>query len=98
MNYDDWKLSNPIDDGYGYNMVSACCGSEIVEGYISNCCGAKMVAETDICSECKEHADTEEMCCSECGEECDEIEDYEYEALERENYNEMRADAERDEY
>tara|TARA_R100000654_G_scaffold48551_1_gene74707 strand:+ start:2615 stop:2911 length:297 start_codon:yes stop_codon:yes gene_type:complete len=98
MNYDDWKLSNPIDDGYGYNMVSACCGSEIVEGDISNCCGAKMVAETDICSECKEHADTEEMCCSECGEECDEIEDYEYEALERENYNEMRADAERDEY
>ena len=98
MSYDNWKLSNPIDDGYGYNMVSTCCGVEIVEGDISNCCGAKMVAETHICSECKEHADIEEMCCSECGEECDEIEDYEYEALERESYDEMRADAERDEY
>ena len=26
MNYDNWKLSNPIDDGHGYNMVSPCCG------------------------------------------------------------------------
>jgi hypothetical protein len=34
MNYDNWKLSNPIDDGFGYNMVSSCCGAEIVEGEI----------------------------------------------------------------
>jgi predicted amidophosphoribosyltransferase len=82
MNYDNWKLSNPIDDGFGYNMVSSCCGAEIIEGDISNCCGAKFIAETDICSECKEHADVSEMVCSEC----DEIEDYEYEAIQRENY------------
>ncbi len=86
MNYDNWKLSNPIDDGFGYNMVSKCCGAEIVEGETSNCCDAKFIGETDICSDCKEHADIIEMMCSECGEECDEIEDYEYEAIQRENY------------
>ena len=98
MNYDNWKLSNPIDDGCCYDMVSRCCGAEIVEGNISNCCGAKMVGETDICSDCKEHADKEDMCCAECGYECDEIEDYEYEELERENYQEMMSDGIRDEY
>jgi hypothetical protein len=70
MNYDDWKLSNPTDDGYGYNMVS-------------NCCGASLYDETDICECCHEH--------------CEPIEDYEYEELQRESYLEMRADAERDE-
>ena len=70
MNYDDWKLSNPIDDGYGYNMVS-------------NCCGASLYEETDVCSDCKEH--------------CEPIEDYEYEEIQRENYLEMMADGERDE-
>ena len=54
MTYDQWKLSNPVDDGYGYDMVS-------------NCCGAKFWAETDICSACKEHAE-EYMICTECGE------------------------------
>tara|TARA_R100001443_G_C3309281_1_gene167299 strand:- start:202 stop:483 length:282 start_codon:yes stop_codon:yes gene_type:complete len=92
MNYDNWKLSNPIDDGFGYDMVSSCCGAEIVEGELSNCCGAKMVGETDICSECKEHADVDEMVCSECGDECDEIEDYEYEEIQRENYLEDMRD------
>ena len=80
MNYDQWKLSNPIDDGYGYGMVSRCCGAEIIEGETSNC------------SECKEHADVIEMVCAECGEECDEIEDYEYEAIQRENWAEMMRD------
>ena len=37
------------------------------------------------------------MVCGECGDECDEIEDYEYEAIQRENYEEMRWDGERDE-
>ena len=27
--------------------------------YISNCCGARPLYETDICSDCKEHADFE---------------------------------------
>ena len=71
MNYDNWKLSNPTDDGYGYNMVS-------------NCCGASVYDDTDICSDCKEH--------------CEQIEDYEYEEIQRENYLEMKADGERDEY
>jgi hypothetical protein len=70
MNYDDWKLSNPIDDGYGYDMLS-------------NCCGAKMWDDCDICPECKEH--------------CEVIEDYEYEAAAKEAYAEMKADGERDE-
>ena len=70
MNYDDWKLSNPIDDGYGYDMVS-------------NCCGAVLYDDTDVCSDCKEH--------------CFPIEDYEYDEIQRENYLEMLADAKRDE-
>ena len=44
MNYDQWKLSNPVDDGYGYDMVS-------------NCCGAKMDEDTGICFECKDHCE-----------------------------------------
>ena len=98
MNYDNWKLSNPTDDGFGYNMVSKCCGAEIVEGDVSNCCGAKMHPDYDICSECKEHADRYDMCCDECGDVCDEIEDYEYEQIQKENYEESRRDGDKDEY
>ncbi|QDP52924.1 MAG: hypothetical protein Tp165SUR256671_5 [Prokaryotic dsDNA virus sp.] len=83
--YDNWKLSNPIDDGNGYNMVSTCCGVELEESEYSECCGAKYVGETDLCSDCLEHCG-EYMVCGECGYECDEIEDYEYEAIQRENY------------
>ena len=97
MNYDDWKLSNPIDDGNGTSMVSACCGSEIVEGDRSNCCGATFWGETDICNDCREHADVCEMMCDECGDECDEIEDYEYEEQQRESAEETARDGERDE-
>ena len=97
MNYDDWKLSNPIDDGHGTSVVSNCCGAEIVEGDRSNCCGAKFWGETDICNDCREHADTCEMMCDECGDECDEIEEYEYEEQQRENAQEMDRDGEKDE-
>ena len=69
-NYDNWKLSNPYDDGFGYDMVS-------------DCCGAIMCDETCICFECKEH--------------CEPLEDYEYEAIQKENYLEAKADAEREE-
>lgn len=91
--YDNWKLSNPIDDGHGYNMVSRCCGVELVESEYSECCGYKYVGETDICSnpECLEHCG-EYMVCGECGDECEEIEDYEYEAIQRENYLEDMRD------
>ena len=64
-NYDKWKLSNPTDDGYGYDMVS-------------NCCGAKV--------------DESELRCDDCGEGCEAIEDYEYEAIQRENYLEDMRD------
>jgi len=96
MNYDNWKLSNPIDDGHGTSMVSNCCGAEIVEGERSNCCGATFWAG-DICNECREHACVEEMCCEECGDVCDEIEDYEYEEQQRESAEEMSRDGYKDE-
>ena len=47
MNYDDWKLSNPIDDGHGYNMVS-------------NCCGAIMDEDIDLFPHCLEHCEATE--------------------------------------
>ena len=48
MNYDKWKLSNPIDDGYGYNMVSNCCGSLLDESEERcNDCGEGCVAIED---------------------------------------------------
>ena len=31
MTYDQWKLSNPVDDGCGYDMVSLCCGTHYDE-------------------------------------------------------------------
>lgn len=68
MNYDDWKLSNPIDDGCSYEMVSNCCGAQIWE-------------DTDICGQCKEH--------------CESIEDYEYRQIELENHLERKAEAKR---
>tara|TARA_Y100001937_G_C7129590_1_gene336578 strand:- start:509 stop:721 length:213 start_codon:yes stop_codon:yes gene_type:complete len=69
MNYDNWKLSNPYDDGHYTEYVSECCGAEILDEYV----------------------------CSECNCECREIEDYEYQANQRESYLEMMADGERDE-
>ena len=68
MNYDHWKLRNRVDDGYGYDMVSNCCGKRVDE---SDCI------------------------CTYCGEGCEAIEDYEYEAIQRENYLEMMADERR---
>ena len=44
MNYDEWKLSNPIDDGYGYTVVS-------------DCCGARMDEDQGLCYECKDHCE-----------------------------------------
>jgi hypothetical protein len=70
MWYDNWKTSNPTDDGYGYDLVS-------------NCCGARLDQTEEICLDCKEG--------------CEAIEDYEYEAIQRENYLEDRADEERHE-
>jgi hypothetical protein len=50
---------------------------------VSNCCGARLDQTEEICLDCKEG--------------CEAIEDYEYEAIQRENYLEDRADEERHE-
>tara|TARA_R100000388_G_C7221306_1_gene149130 strand:+ start:679 stop:891 length:213 start_codon:yes stop_codon:yes gene_type:complete len=50
---------------------------------VSNCCGARV--------------DNSEVICLQCYEGCEPVEDYEYEAIQRENYLESKADAERDE-
>ena len=50
---------------------------------VSNCCGARV--------------DNSELICLECFEGCEAIEDYEFEAIQKENYLEAKADAEREE-
>tara|TARA_R100000742_G_C4231722_1_gene53134 strand:+ start:287 stop:505 length:219 start_codon:yes stop_codon:yes gene_type:complete len=69
-NYDNWKLSNPVDDGCGYDLVSNCCGSLYHE---------------------------EQFICFGCGEPCEEIDLNEYNNIQKENYLEAKADAEREE-
>jgi hypothetical protein len=51
-------------------------------GMVSACCGA-------------EYEEDDYITCLECYEECNIIEDYEYEAIQRENYEEERAEAKR---
>tara|TARA_R100000329_G_scaffold72772_1_gene63309 strand:- start:278 stop:553 length:276 start_codon:yes stop_codon:yes gene_type:complete len=90
MSYDNYKLSNPQDDGWTSDEVTSCCGAEQEPSGVSDCCDAKFWAETDICSACKEHAE-EYMICSECEEDdtCySMIEQYEYQERQREKYNE----------
>lgn len=91
MSYDNYKLSNPIDDGFYKEVVSSCCGVEIIEGDKSECCDAKMWANTDICGDCKEHSETYEVC-GECGDECDEMDKHEYDEMRRDSYREMMRD------
>lgn len=79
MHYDNWKLSNPIDDGFGTSMVSNCCGGEYVDS-IDN--------ENDI-------ETMEDYVCCECQDYCDIIEEDEYQEIQRENYEDDRADAKR---
>ena len=62
-------------------MVSSCCGSEYVES---------IDKENDI--------DTnEEYVCNECQDYCELIEEYEYKEQQRESYEEMMRDGEKDE-
>ena len=84
MTYDKWKLSNPQDDGHTSDEVTSCCGAEQVGSGASNCCDAKFWGHTDICGECKEHAD-EYMICTECEED-----DSQYEMISEYEYNERR--------
>lgn len=94
MNYDQWKTSNPQDEGCLSDLVTSCCGSEEQGSEASNCCDSKFWAETDICGECKEHAD-EYMICSSCGDDEDcytMIEQYEYDERRRDDANEFNRD------
>ena len=102
MNYDNWKLSNPIDDGHGYGMVSSCCGGKFEEE-VPTCaeCGSFDIGEKTagdegwtICDSCGaiEQGYEYVTICEECGEECDEVEDFEYDEIQRENYLEMMDD------
>tara|TARA_R100001086_G_scaffold52321_1_gene23345 strand:+ start:851 stop:1066 length:216 start_codon:yes stop_codon:yes gene_type:complete len=50
---------------------------------VSNCCGARV--------------DNSELICLECFEGCEPIEEYEYQAIQKENYLEAREDARREE-
>ncbi len=92
MNYDTWKLKSDADDKS--DLVTSCCGCEEQPSGTSNCCDTKFWAETDICGECKEHAD-EYMICSECEEDdtCYEmIEQYEYDERKRDDAMEFNRD------
>ena len=94
MNYDNWKLSNPQDDGCTSDEVTSCCGVEQEATGASNCCDVKFWAETDICSDCKEHAD-EYMICSKCEEDDSQytmISEYEYNERRREDAQEHNRD------
>jgi len=102
MNYDNWKLSNPIDDGHGTSMVSSCCGDEIMYE-VPTCteCGSFEIGEKwagdegwTICDNCRaiEQGYDYLDICSKCECECNEIEDYEYEQIQKENYEESMRD------
>jgi hypothetical protein len=99
MGYDNYKLNNPIDDSYNNVLVTSCCGVEEESGEKSNCCDSKFWANTDICGECKEHAD-EYMVCTECGDDEDSytmIEQYDYDQNMKDQHDEMMSDGNRDE-
>ena len=94
MNYDNWKLSSPPENG----DVSPCCGAEYTdnENGTSYCCGA-IISEEGICYECKDHSEPEEgYVCTNCDELFNTpIEDYEYAERMHDNYLEDRMDEER---
>ena len=94
MNYDQWKTSNPQDEGCLSDLVTSCCGSQEESSGASNCCDSKFWAETDICGDCKEHAD-DYMICSDCGDDEDcytMIEQYEYDERRHDDANEFNRD------
>ena len=54
MNYDQWKLSNPIDDG-GCEMVSKCCGADYVWSIDKEC--DIETQEEYVCCDCQDYCD-----------------------------------------
>tara|TARA_R110000737_G_scaffold48256_1_gene68651 strand:+ start:360 stop:629 length:270 start_codon:yes stop_codon:yes gene_type:complete len=85
MNYDNYKLATP--DHYDNDLVSSCCGSGVEDNKNSNCCDAPFYGETDICFECKEHAEEIGQICSSCNDECDDIDECEYNEKMKEHYS-----------
>tara|TARA_R100000655_G_scaffold42676_1_gene78695 strand:+ start:1293 stop:1487 length:195 start_codon:yes stop_codon:yes gene_type:complete len=53
MSYDNYKLSNPNDDGYYSEEVSNCCGAKVLEMVCSQC--------GDDCEEIDAHEYAEKM-------------------------------------
>ena len=76
--------------------VSTCCGCSYEDSWVSDCCTAEMHSDSDVCPECKEHADTTGYICNECGNWLEETED-KTERIERirENHYEELTEAKR---
>ncbi|MBC8295908.1 MAG: hypothetical protein H8E55_08965 [Pelagibacterales bacterium] len=101
-NYDDWKLSNPIDDGRNNGMVSYCCGDDYEEEVpICAECGSFDIGEKwigdegwTICDDCRatEQGYDYVNVCEKCGDECKIEEEYEYNERQKENAQEMNRD------
>ena len=61
------------------NLVSNCCGSSYSFDYVSNCCNALFLGNTDVCIECREHAEAiEGYICNNCNETTEEETQQEY--------------------
>tara|TARA_R110000796_G_C14524448_1_gene431217 strand:+ start:367 stop:675 length:309 start_codon:yes stop_codon:yes gene_type:complete len=99
MNYDDWKLSNPIDDGRS-GMVSSCCGGGYEEE-VPTCaeCGSFDIGEKSvgdegftICDDCGQIEGGYDYIdlCNDCDSPCTIIESYDYEQNQKDDYDEMR--------
>tara|TARA_R100000234_G_scaffold91270_1_gene59440 strand:- start:132 stop:458 length:327 start_codon:yes stop_codon:yes gene_type:complete len=104
MNYDYWKLSNPTDDGFGYDMVSPCCGCSYEESRITDCCHVevinKYIYELDsierFCDACNEVPECSGYVCNECGNWFEDPEDSrDHDDRMREKHLEDIAEAER---
>lgn len=76
MSYDNWKLSNPQDEGWYSDLVTSCCGAE--EEIKENLCDDSKIF---YCSECGETNGFYNM-----------VELYEYEEIQRDNANEFNRD------
>jgi len=96
MSYDNWKLSNPIDDAGDSVLVSSCCGDTYEEDVMAcGDCGSldiKNLSKGDefwsVCQECNsvENEYYIDYVCDKCDDECDAIPLYEYKENERDRY------------
>ena len=98
MNYDEWKLSTPIDNGT--LMVSTCCGTEYTEDvmFCKSCdsydietlsSGDEFITK---CNECGslEQEDYDEHVCSDCEMPCEITGEDEYEENRKDEHDERR--------